>query len=178
MVGGGWWVVGGGWWLVVVGCWLCWLLVVGCVAWFVLCFCAPVPALTNCVGVGCGVRVCARLRLGLRQVCHKKTSTTLHVWRLGATSGPGEVWDAYEPGSNSPTADMRNAEWAPRSPATSLLWEAEQPGGIGVRVVQVPGGRFWGRVAPFTWRLFHTQDEAEAAVGGPRGAGAGGAGSV
>ncbi len=131
-----------------------------------VCVCACV-----CVCVLCVLRGWWCVCLG--QVKAGNSSTTLHVWRPG-TPRRMERWDAFHPGTGEATTSMPTAEWGPANPATSLLWRAEAPGDNTVQVLEVPGGRYWARVAPFTWREFATLGDAEAAVAGAgTGAGAG-----
>jgi hypothetical protein len=100
-------------------------------------------------------------RLCLGQVKHGTSSTSLHVW-LPGTEPRLERWNAFKPRSDDATTSIPTAEWEPADPTSSLLWRAEEPGAA--QLLQVPGRRYWARVAPFTWRGFATLVDAEAAV--------------
>jgi len=109
----------------------------------------------------CGVCVLCVLCVCLGQVKAGYSSTSLHVW-LPGTEHRLEMWNAFKPRSDEAATSMPTAEWEPADPTSSLLWRAEEPGAA--QVLQVPGGRYWARVAPFTWREFTTLGDAEAAV--------------
>ena len=103
-------------------------------------------------------------RLCLGQVRAGNSSTSLHVWLPGTDRSRVERWNAFQFGKDEATTSMPTAEWEPADPTSSLLWRAEAPGDNTAQVLQVPGGRYWARVAPFTWREFTTLGDAEAAV--------------
>ena len=113
----------------------------------------------GCVGV-CVVWLC----VCLGQVRAGNSSTSLHVWLPGTDRSRVERWNAFQFGKDEATTSMPTAEWEPADPTSSLLWRAEAPGDNTAQVLQVPGGRYWARVAPFTWREFTTLGDAEAAV--------------
>ena len=116
----------------------------------------------GCVGVCvvCVVWLC----VCLGQVKTGNSSTSLHVWLPGTDRSRVERWNAFQFGKDEATTSMPTAEWEPADPTSSLLWRAEAPGDNTAQVLQVPGGRYWARVAPFTWREFTTLGDAEAAV--------------